>query len=83
MKVKQVVPEIIPGYYDTPGIMKLFDLTRAGVSNLARREGWTVYPVGNGQAHLFPADEVLATLEERSTKAKVGAGKITINNCFL
>jgi hypothetical protein len=65
--------QIVPGYYDTPGAMKLFGLTtRAGISDLARREGWKVYPIANGQAHLFPADEVLATLEERMLKKQLG-----------
>ncbi len=50
------MPQIIPGYYDTTGAMEVLKVTRAGVSKIAKTEGWPSYKSGKG--HLFHATDV-------------------------
>ncbi len=48
--------EIIPGYYDSQGAMEVLKVTRAGISQIARTEGWPTYKSGSG--HLFHTEDV-------------------------
>lgn len=48
--------EIIPGYYDTPGAMVVLNVSRAGISKIAKGENWPPLKVGN--SYLFRADDV-------------------------
>ena len=48
--------QIIPGYYDTAGAMKVLKVTSAGVSKIAKAEGWLPLKVGN--SHIYHASDV-------------------------
>jgi hypothetical protein len=46
----------IPGYYATAEAAKVLGMSKTSTEDAARREGWTVYKVGN--AHLHPVEDV-------------------------